>query len=72
MSTLERPDQLYGLLARAGEPRGFSAGDVIFEQGDPVLHVGFLETGGRLTVPAVSGSDWFSHAEALEAAGLRE
>ena len=34
MSTVERPDQLYGLLARAGEPRSFSAGDVIFEQGE--------------------------------------
>ena len=34
MSTLESPEQLYGLLARAGEPRSFSAGDVIFEQGE--------------------------------------
>jgi hypothetical protein len=35
------------------------------QQADPVLAAG-------LTVPAASGSDWFSHAEALEAAGLRE
>lgn len=34
MSTVESPDQLYGLLARAGEPRSFSAGEVIFEQGE--------------------------------------
>jgi CRP/FNR family cyclic AMP-dependent transcriptional regulator len=34
MSTLENPEQLYGLLARAGELRSFSAGDVIFEQGE--------------------------------------
>ena len=33
MSTLE-PDELYGLLGRAGESRSFAAGDVVFEQGD--------------------------------------
>lgn len=34
MSTVERPDELYGLLGRAGESRSFAAGEVVFEQGD--------------------------------------
>jgi CRP/FNR family transcriptional regulator, cyclic AMP receptor protein len=34
MSTVVSPDELYGLLARAGEHRSVSAGEVIFEQGD--------------------------------------
>ena len=35
MSVVEGPEQLYGLLMRAGETRSFSADDVIFEQGEP-------------------------------------
>ena len=34
MATAERPDELYALLARAGEPRNLSAGEIIFEQGE--------------------------------------
>jgi CRP-like cAMP-binding protein len=34
MSAVSTPDELYGLLARAGERRSYSDGEVIFEQGD--------------------------------------
>lgn len=34
MSTISNPDELYGLLCRVSEPRGYSAGEVIFEQGE--------------------------------------
>ena len=34
MSTIRSPDELYGLLCRVSEPRGYSAGEVIFEQGE--------------------------------------
>ncbi len=34
MSTVVSPEELYGLLARAGDQRTVSAGEVIFEQGD--------------------------------------
>ena len=34
MSAVSTPDELYGLLARAGELRSYSDGEVIFEQGD--------------------------------------
>ena len=34
MSTIRNPDELYGLLCRVSEPRAYSAGEVIFEQGD--------------------------------------
>jgi CRP/FNR family transcriptional regulator, cyclic AMP receptor protein len=35
MSFVEGPEELYGLLMRAGEARSFSADDVVFEQGEP-------------------------------------
>jgi hypothetical protein len=35
MSTIRSRDELYGLLCRVSEPRGYSAGKVIFEQGEP-------------------------------------
>lgn len=34
MSTIRNPDELYGLLARVGEPRRFSPGETIFEKGE--------------------------------------
>jgi CRP/FNR family transcriptional regulator, cyclic AMP receptor protein len=34
MSAVSTPDELYGLLARAGERRSYPDGEVIFEQGD--------------------------------------
>ena len=34
MSALESADELYGLLARAGDTRRLSAGEAIFERGD--------------------------------------
>lgn len=34
MSTIRSPDELYALLCRVDEPRGHSAGEVIFKQGD--------------------------------------
>jgi CRP/FNR family transcriptional regulator, cyclic AMP receptor protein len=35
MSTIRNPEELYGLLMRVSEPRRFSAGEVIFEKGEP-------------------------------------
>jgi CRP-like cAMP-binding protein len=34
MSTIRSTDELYELLCRVSEPRGYSAGEVIFEQGE--------------------------------------
>jgi CRP/FNR family transcriptional regulator, cyclic AMP receptor protein len=34
MSDVESHEALYGLLGRAGEPKSFAAGDVVFNQGD--------------------------------------
>jgi CRP-like cAMP-binding protein len=35
MPMVRRPDELYGLLVQGREPRTVSAGEVIFERGDP-------------------------------------
>jgi CRP/FNR family transcriptional regulator, cyclic AMP receptor protein len=35
MSITAGPEELYGLLTRAGQTRSFGADDVIFEQGEP-------------------------------------
>lgn len=49
MSSVESQDALYELLARAGESRSLSAGDVVFEQGDEG-DVMFVVVSGAVTL----------------------
>jgi CRP-like cAMP-binding protein len=49
MSAIESTDELYGLLARAGEVRRLAAGSVIFERGEDA-HSMFVVTGGTVAL----------------------
>jgi CRP/FNR family cyclic AMP-dependent transcriptional regulator len=71
-SMVQSPEQLYGLLGRCGETRSFSAGDVIFEQGEPgdnmyVVHEGSvaLKDGNRV-VDTVGAPGLFGEMALIE------
>jgi CRP-like cAMP-binding protein len=73
MSAVSTPDELYGLLARAGEHRNFSTGEIIFEQGDHgdamyVVHEGSvaLKAGDRV-IETVSAPGLFGEMALIEA-----
>lgn len=51
MSAISTPDELYGLLARAGERGNFSDGEVIFEQGDQGDSM-YIVSGGAVALKA--------------------
>ncbi|HWC86812.1 MAG TPA: cyclic nucleotide-binding domain-containing protein [Solirubrobacteraceae bacterium] len=64
MSTIESPDELYRLLARAGEAQQLSDGAVIFERGEHGTSMYLLATG---KVVLKLGADVL---ETVEAPGL--
>ena len=72
MSAVNTPDELYGLLARAGERHNYSDGEVIFEQGDRgdsmyVVHTGAvaLKAGARV-IETVSAPGLFGEMALIE------
>jgi CRP/FNR family transcriptional regulator, cyclic AMP receptor protein len=72
MSAVSTPDDLYGLLARAGESHTYSDGEVIFQQGDPgdsmyIVNVGAVALkAGELVIETVSAPGLFGEMALIE------